>query len=34
MMIVLEDPSDPSKMVLVGNLLPKEEKQELNEFLK
>ena len=33
-MIVLIDPSDPSKTVLVGNLLPEEEKQKLIEFLK
>ena len=28
------NPSDPLKTVLVGNLLPEEEKQELIEFLK
>ena len=33
-MAVLVDPNDPSRMVLMGNLLPKEEKQELIVFLK
>ena len=31
---VLVDPSNPMRIVLVGNLLPEEEKQELIEFLK
>ena len=33
-MVVLVDPSDPSKTILVSNLIPEEEKQGLIEFLK
>ena len=33
-MAVLVDPNNPSRTVLMGNLLLKEEKQELIEFLK
>ena len=33
-MAVLVDPNDLSKTILVGNLLPEEEKQGLIEFLK
>ena len=33
-MAVLVDPNDPSRTILVGNLFPEREKQELIEFLK
>ena len=33
-MIILVDPNDPTRTVLVGNLFLKHEKQELIEFLK